>query len=438
MTIPAASPEVSLVRDPQRLLEPVDERDRDGGHPIGVARPLVAERRVERLGARHVAADLEPRRQNSSSSGGRSAAAPRSTSSEVEAVADAEPVEARLGDRERLLRDGGRVDVEHAAALGVGERADAVLGREARELGRARAAAAEDDERDERGHRHERAGALAVGRADEPDGARREPGALERRAQHVVDERGDRAERGAAGAQHGRVQALQQLPATSSATFGRASKFAPTVPIGIRRSLHAQAVRRASASRSRARAARARRSPRPGRRVLRARASSRRRRSSVPSSSVPGGRLDVGGVRGEHSSAPLAEQGGGFASAPRRRRRRAGAGAAARAARSLVFDLLAHRRFIVCIVASASGRSPLTSREAEGTGPVTPRQPAPQAARCQTRQGQYGLEGCRARGKESSVVRYRTSLPQLRDRPRPRGGRCLFSLLGAARSDLRP
>jgi len=47
--------------------------------------------------------------------------------------------------------------------------------------------------------------------ADEPDGAGREPARLERRPQHVVDERGHGAERGPAGAQHGRVEALQQL-----------------------------------------------------------------------------------------------------------------------------------------------------------------------------------------------------------------------------------
>ena len=53
--------------------------------------------------------------------------------------------------------------------------------------------------------------ALAIGRAHEPDRGRRQPGLLERRAQHVVDERRDGAQRRAARAQDRRVQALQQL-----------------------------------------------------------------------------------------------------------------------------------------------------------------------------------------------------------------------------------
>ena len=49
-------------------------------------------------------------------------------------------------------------------------------------------------------------------RADEPDRARRQACTLESRAQHLVDEHGHRAQRGAAGAQDDRVQALQELP----------------------------------------------------------------------------------------------------------------------------------------------------------------------------------------------------------------------------------
>ena len=120
-----------LVRDPHSLVEPVDERDRDRRRPIGIARPLMAERRIERLGAGHVAADFEPARaellDELCSNGGRAPV----DEQEVEPVADPEPVEARLGDRERLLARRGRVDVEHTAALGVGERSDAVLWRRA-------------------------------------------------------------------------------------------------------------------------------------------------------------------------------------------------------------------------------------------------------------------------------------------------------------------
>ena len=109
-------------------------------------------------------------------------------------------------------RDGGRVDVEDAAALGVRERAHSVLGREARELRRRLAAAAEDHEREHLRQRDEHARALAIRRAHEPDRAARKPRVLERGPQHVVDEHGHRAQRGAPGAQDGGVEALQQLP----------------------------------------------------------------------------------------------------------------------------------------------------------------------------------------------------------------------------------
>ncbi len=61
------------------------------------------------------------------------------------------------------------------------------------------------------GHRHEHAGALAFGRADESDGAGRETCALERRAQNLVDEHRDSTESGTARTEDSRVQALQQL-----------------------------------------------------------------------------------------------------------------------------------------------------------------------------------------------------------------------------------
>ena len=83
---------------------------------------------------------------------------------------------------------------------------------ESRELCGARPASAQDHERDPLGQRDERAGALAVGRADETDSLRREAGGRERRPEHLVDEDGDRAQRRAPGPQHRCVQALQQLP----------------------------------------------------------------------------------------------------------------------------------------------------------------------------------------------------------------------------------
>ncbi len=44
---PGRQPGGLVVRDPQRLLETVDERDGHGRDAFRIARPLVAERRVE-------------------------------------------------------------------------------------------------------------------------------------------------------------------------------------------------------------------------------------------------------------------------------------------------------------------------------------------------------------------------------------------------------
>ncbi len=94
---------------------------------------------------------------------------------EVQPVADAEPVEARLRERERLLPRRRRVHVEHAAALGVRERPHAVLGGEPRERGRRLAAPAEDHERDRAGAARRAAARPrdpASGRARPPPGGR--------------------------------------------------------------------------------------------------------------------------------------------------------------------------------------------------------------------------------------------------------------------------
>ena len=79
------------------------------------------------------------------------------------------------------------------------------------------------------------------------------------------------------------LRLFSSWPATSSATFGRASKFAPTVPIGIRRSLtrrpfssvHEPISRSSGSISATASTCSAR---------LSTRASSRRSRSSIPSS----------------------------------------------------------------------------------------------------------------------------------------------------------
>ena len=67
---------------------------------------------------------------------------------EVEPVADAEPVEAGVDDRRHTIGAGGAVDVEDAAALGVRQRANAVVRREPLERRGRRTAAAQDHERD--------------------------------------------------------------------------------------------------------------------------------------------------------------------------------------------------------------------------------------------------------------------------------------------------
>ena len=131
---------------------------------------------------------------------------------QVQAVADAEPVEARLDERLRLRGVGSSPYIEDTAALGVGERPDPVGRGLPGQLGGRLAAAAQDHERQDARERDEDPGALAVGRAGEPDGRRRQPRVLERRPEDLVDEHGDRSERRAARAEHGGVQGLQQLP----------------------------------------------------------------------------------------------------------------------------------------------------------------------------------------------------------------------------------
>jgi hypothetical protein len=130
---------------------------------------------------------------------------------EVEPIADAEPVEARLGERERLGPFGRGMDVEDAAPLGMGERPDAVLRGEPGELRRRLAASAQDDERDPPWQRDEDTRPFPVGRTHEPDRPRREGGLLERRSEDAVHELGHGVQRGAACAEDAGVQALEQL-----------------------------------------------------------------------------------------------------------------------------------------------------------------------------------------------------------------------------------
>ena len=55
-------------------------------------------------------------------------------------------------------------------------------------------------------------GALAVGRSNEADGAGRQAGGFERRAQHLVDEDRHRTQGGAPGPEHRGIEALEELP----------------------------------------------------------------------------------------------------------------------------------------------------------------------------------------------------------------------------------
>ena len=91
------------------------------------------------------------------------------------------------------------------------ERADAVLGGVAGKRGRGLAAATQDHERQDGRQRDESTCSLTVRRAHESDHVRRQPRIGQRRAKHLVDERGDGTKRRTARPQHGAVQALQQL-----------------------------------------------------------------------------------------------------------------------------------------------------------------------------------------------------------------------------------
>ena len=160
-----------------------------------------------------------------------------------------------MRDRGERPRRRGSVDVEHSAALGVRERTNAVRGGQPLERGRRLAAAAQDHQRNQPRQRHERLGAGALRRAHEPDRSARQARLVERGPQHLVDEH--RTVPSAAPP----VRSTTALPlfntcdATSTATFGRASKFAPTTPTGIRRSETSSPVRQPPRLAPRARSA---------------------------------------------------------------------------------------------------------------------------------------------------------------------------------------
>jgi hypothetical protein len=101
---------------------------------------------------------------------------------QVEPVANAETIETRRDQRERLVLVGGLMHVQDAPAFRVRERAYAVLRRKACERRSRRPTAAENHEWDELRQRDECARAVVLSRADEPDRADRQPDASECRA----------------------------------------------------------------------------------------------------------------------------------------------------------------------------------------------------------------------------------------------------------------
>ena len=164
--------------------------------------------------------------------------ASRSTSSEVEPVADAEPVEARLDERARLRGIGGRVRRRGRRRPRRGRASRTPCSR--RDAARARPSS----RRCRAGSRAGSAcGSETSARAPSRSGVRTSPTAPGGRParssagpQHLVDEHrhGARApRRRCAGRRRSGSSAAARR--RRRATFGRASKFAPTTPIGIRR-----------------------------------------------------------------------------------------------------------------------------------------------------------------------------------------------------------
>ena len=328
-----------------------------------------------------------------------------------------------------FARVGARVDVEHAAALGVGERAHAVLGREPGELRRRLAAAAQDHERDQPRQRDEQRGrprGRASGRARPRRPAGRRPRA--RAAARRRRARSPSAARRRPCAGRAVFRLFSSWPATSSATFGRASKFAPTMPIGIRRSLtrrpfgsvHA-APSRSSGSSSAVACELRRERRRPARRRAAAGRAAPRRADPPPPRRRPRSRPG--------SRAPLARRARPRAAAPRRRRRpsaatrpRARRAPPARPARQ---ELTSFR-----ILAPSSGQRPAPHRERLRD------RPCEASATCL--HGKVpNPDGMSSETKERPVACYRTSLSNLRHRARARGRRHLLALLRSPRSRLR-
>ena len=130
---------------------------------------------------------------------------------QVEPVAHAQAV-GRVGDEPGDVRLGrAGVEVEHTAAVGVGEHAGARGGAERGELPGDVAAAAHDHERDELGQADQRVGARVAGGGHELHRLGGHAVGGERRGDHVLHEGLRAAQRGRARAQDGRAAGLEHL-----------------------------------------------------------------------------------------------------------------------------------------------------------------------------------------------------------------------------------
>ena len=109
----------------------------------------------------------------------------------------------------RLVR--ARVEVEHAAAVGVGKDAGAGGGAEGREPAGDLAAAAHDHEGDEVGQADERVRARVPGGRDELHRLGRDPVLPQGRRDHQLDQGRRAAQRGGTRAQHGGAAGLEHL-----------------------------------------------------------------------------------------------------------------------------------------------------------------------------------------------------------------------------------
>ena len=131
---------------------------------------------------------------------------------------------------------GAGVEVEDAAAVGVGEHAGARGGAERGEPAGDVPAAPHDDERDEVGQPDQRLGAGVAGGAGRAGPPRRARRCSQRGGDHLLDQRARCPRPLPRCAERPATRALSTCDATSTVTLGRASKTAPITPTGTRRS----------------------------------------------------------------------------------------------------------------------------------------------------------------------------------------------------------